>query len=107
MAKKLKDCPFCGSSDDYDVVHTAKLVSIVDGAVSYCVMCEHCGVDGPEFVNEEEAIAAWNRRDLEEKHREQLVQELEDLKNREDAYGHPSTKYGIQLAIEKIKEVGA
>lgn len=104
MAKKLKDCPFCGSSDDYDVVHTAKLVSIVDGAVSYCVMCEHCGVDGPEFVNEEEAIAAWNRRDLEEEHREQLVQELEDLKR---VQGDPSTLYGIQLAIGKIKEVGA
>lgn len=96
MAKKLKDCPFCGSE--------AECYIDDDWYWEYRVCCsnKNCILgDGSTFKSEEEAIAAWNRRDLEEEHREQLVQELEDLKR---VQGDPSTKYGIQLAIGKIKE---
>lgn len=95
--EELKRCPFCGGE-----------AKVVLSGWNYGIECTECAGSllPVRYQSKEEAIAAWNRRDLEEEHREQLVQELEDLKNREDAYGHPSTKYGIQLAIGKIKEVG-
>lgn len=94
--EKIKRCPFCGGE--------AKIKQSEYLKTFWGVQCsdrECPGSHSMVFNGKEEAIAAWNRRDLEEEHREQLVQELEDLKR---VQGDPSTLYGIQLAIGKIKE---
>lgn len=93
--EKIKRCPFCGGE-----------AKVVLSGWNYGIECTECAGSllPVRYQSKESAIAAWNRRDLEEEHREQLVQELEDLKR---VQGDPSTLYGIQLAIGKIKEVGA
>lgn len=52
---KLGMCPFCGSADI--TIHSPSS----HGLTLYGVACNECGVRIKRF-DEEEAIAAWNRR---------------------------------------------
>jgi len=52
MGNTLRECPFCGS------IH---VILSEDGDHWPIVVCEECGV-GAGFLDEDEAIAAWNRR---------------------------------------------
>lgn len=51
----LEPCPFCGS---YDVE------SVISGDHKNLtwVECDNCETEGPPFVSEDRAIAAWNQR---------------------------------------------
>ena len=53
MENKLKPCPFCTKKSAY----IQRVVSV------YCVRCLFCGVKTRFCIDEEEAIAAWNRRE--------------------------------------------
>lgn len=48
----LKPCPFCGSSD----------VTITNGIRFRNVFCKVCDCVGPDFHDQADAVAAWNRR---------------------------------------------
>lgn len=50
----LLPCPFCGGE--------AKIFRI-DGHALFCAYCVDCDTNGGHYFTEEDAIAAWNRRD--------------------------------------------
>jgi Lar family restriction alleviation protein len=50
---KLRECPFCGKSDD--VVHLASYLK-------HKIKCEHCRCGTEWHSTEAEAISAWNSR---------------------------------------------
>jgi Lar family restriction alleviation protein len=52
----LKPCPFCGASNDDD------LLGFTTTPYAEAVMCRVCQMHGPLSFEEHEAIAAWNRR---------------------------------------------
>lgn len=51
MTDKLLSCPFCGEEPRQSRV-----------GVKHIVFCLSCSTQTPSFYEEEEAIAAWNRR---------------------------------------------
>jgi Lar family restriction alleviation protein len=53
--KLLEPCPFCGS---YDV---ESVISSNHKELTW-VECSGCETEGPPFVSEDRAIAAWNQR---------------------------------------------
>ena len=57
MSEKLKPCPFCGTKEG------AELSLVVDSMFgTRRAHCWNCGASGPAKRQEENAIAAWNRR---------------------------------------------
>ena len=53
MTKKLKDCPFCGSSD---------ITQVLTVGLRWIIGCNNCGVRTREYTSSLEAVTAWNRR---------------------------------------------
>ena len=52
-----KNCPFCGEIDD------AEPGKFWIGEYEYyAVRCQNCGALGPDCMDEEQAIEAWNER---------------------------------------------
>ena len=51
---KPKTCPFCGNTEDFDVVD----LSVGDQWTVVCV----CGANGPTASTKEEAAKLWNTR---------------------------------------------
>ena len=105
--KRLLSCPFCGGE--------AK-INIFLG--NYCVTCTECmgAIFPSRGMKKEEAIKAWNTRKPMETIVERLEEEIKkcDRNYREymcDFYvegmaAARSTKYGMNKAIEIIKEEG-
>ena len=57
MSKGLKKCPFCGSKEIYITKNANKLYDI------RCINYRNsCGFVIVNFLSEENAIKAWNRR---------------------------------------------
>jgi len=54
---KLLPCPFCG----HDLAHVGKHPAPL-GAWSYSVQCGWCRGSGAVWIEQSDAIAAWNRR---------------------------------------------
>ncbi len=54
---KLLPCPFCGHAKAHVGMHPAPL-----GAWSYSVQCGWCRGSGGVWIEQPDAIAAWNRR---------------------------------------------
>lgn len=64
--EQLKTCPFCGA-DKETGVHIDTIVyndDIGDDIERYAVICENCGVSTWEFKSIEQAVQAWNRRNV-------------------------------------------
>ena len=53
---EMESCPFCGG-DDLDMTHDR-------ASEYYRVICNDpaCETEGPKDIDEESAVAAWNRR---------------------------------------------
>ena len=61
---RMKPCPFCGGEGRLQAVITESRINQDD----YFVKCRECGASTMKYFSEQkEAIAAWNRRDGEEK----------------------------------------
>jgi len=58
VSEEPKPCPFCGSQPEIEVGNF--------GGFNHAVHCESCGTMGIFCRSEEEAIAAWNRRPIED-----------------------------------------
>ncbi|MCD8350069.1 MAG: Lar family restriction alleviation protein [Planctomycetaceae bacterium] len=52
MSEELRPCPFCGGEADVEMV-------LNDYWNAYCV---DCGATTTDIIDQNEAIAAWNRR---------------------------------------------
>lgn len=57
MSEKLLSCPFCGSKN---LQHARLNIEYYDKC--YCVYCLNCDARGPEHIDIDEAISAWNKR---------------------------------------------
>lgn len=55
MGNELKPCPFCAENSVY----------IQRCGSTYFVQCLFCGATTRLFTDEQEAVAAWNRRENE------------------------------------------
>lgn len=51
---RIKPCPFCGSTE----------TDAVDHGGYWCVSCWDCVAEGPTEMTEDNAIAAWNTREI-------------------------------------------
>ena len=83
MNKKIKACPFCGSS--------ASLMSVPYCENPYVVICDNddCKTSIGIFSKSRiEAIEKWNARVTSEKEIEQLKQQIKELQNEVDYYKH-------------------
>lgn len=83
MNKKIKACPFCGSS--------ASLMSVPCCENPYVVICDdkECKTSVGIFSKSRlEAIEKWNARVTDIKEIEQLKQEIKKLQNEVDYYKH-------------------
>jgi hypothetical protein len=66
----LKPCDFCDNASYFEIVdvllseavHGEWSVEVEPELWGKAVRCNSCGAQGPEKENEEEAIAAWNKR---------------------------------------------
>ena len=104
MSELLK-CPFCGGKD------ITYFFDITSGFV-----CEDCGVALDGFKTYEEAIKAWNTRKPMDMILERLEEEIKKCNRNYREYMRNfyaegmsdarSTKYGINKAIEIIREEG-
>lgn len=56
---KLKPCPFCGSKA---TMHRDSWDTPSGKAVRFWVRCSKCGACSEEYLTEEKAEEAWNRR---------------------------------------------
>lgn len=104
--KKLKQCPFCGSS--------ATLMCVPYSENPYVVICddEECKTSVGIFSKSRiEAIEKWNARATGVKEIKQLKQEIEKLQNEVDYYKHEyfsecdlrEEKAKSQLTVEELK----
>ena len=53
---ELKPCPFCGGDaiiHNFKPVHEKRL---------WYISCHDCGIEQTNYLSEQEAIEAWNRR---------------------------------------------
>ena len=58
MPDELKPCPFCASTDTKIYKDTTR-----DNIDLWFIVCFGCEVQTAEYMSEEAAINAWNRRD--------------------------------------------
>ena len=75
MTDKLKKCPFCGGEA---YVSNEDCYGNVDD--NYLVHCDECGLQlgfTNQYVTEEEAIKAWNKRS----YIDEIVEQLEEAQN--------------------------
>lgn len=56
MLKELKPCPFCGDSRIFIDMRNQ------DSIAYYVAFCFGCGARTSPYVNEQDAIEAWNLR---------------------------------------------
>ena len=56
--KGLADCPFCGCHDA--VLVTNEMDGVPELEEDYFVRCNHCFAQGPNRLDEKQAIAEWN-----------------------------------------------
>lgn len=83
MNKKIKACPFCGSS--------ASLMSVPCCENPYVVICdnEECKTSAGIFSKSRiDAIEKWNTRITDVKEIEQLKKQIKELQNEVDYYKH-------------------
>lgn len=67
---KLKPCPFCGACNEKVIIARSFQYRQKDSGeevYEYSVFCRNCGVETYAYDTKEEAAAAWNRRDREER----------------------------------------
>ena len=64
MAAELKPCPFCGSKAAFvpRAVNLALQKDPSDPKFGVSVICGSCGSESANWVDEEHAARAWNRR---------------------------------------------
>jgi len=55
----LAPCPFCSCRDA--VLVTSEMDGLPELEADYFVRCNHCFAQGPNRMNESQAIAEWNR----------------------------------------------
>ena len=72
MTEKLKPCPFCGNEYMLTVERIGWAEKLHEAG------CGKCLAQGPICDSEEEAMAAWNNRPLEDKCAKELKDELDD-----------------------------
>lgn len=72
MSDELKPCPFCGSN-------TAEVARPYFPAKDAVVECQECFAKTDEYMSDDEAIEAWNRRVADV---EQLSQTLRDVRGK-------------------------
>ena len=58
---KLKDCPFCGSTMEWDDILETKL-GIAGWCGLFAVVCLKCLSRTAEYDTKNEAAEAWNKR---------------------------------------------
>jgi Lar family restriction alleviation protein len=56
MKSRLKPCPFCGATDDDD------MIGFIVTPYAWAVLCLACQAQGPLTFPKSKAIAAWNLR---------------------------------------------
>ncbi|MBO6179430.1 MAG: Lar family restriction alleviation protein [Selenomonadaceae bacterium] len=61
MSEELKPCPFCGAKYSSEKF-TAGTVQLMRGEKYFWAICLNCGVRTGEYLGDEAAIEAWNRR---------------------------------------------
>lgn len=58
----IKECPFCGGNGKLNLSSSSLLSSKDYRETRYCVRCDICGVQTPDYSNKKEAIYTWNQR---------------------------------------------
>lgn len=58
-AKELKPCPFCGESEDENILFDSRGSGEM---LCYFVLCNQCGSEGPWATTKEQALTDWNTR---------------------------------------------
>ena len=99
MNKELKPCPFCGG--EATTSH-----GFNTAGQYFFISCEECGCRTRDFYKwydgenyEIKAVEAWNTR----KPIDEIVEQLENLKQHENENHAYATVWGIQQSIEIVK----
>ena len=97
MTDELKHCPFCGGKSN-----------IAKGQIEFWAYCPHCGARTEFYETEQEAVAAWNRRNETELVNKFLINNDKNLIvkfERSEPNARMSFPIGISYDFDNIRDL--